>query len=252
MKNFTSKTLNRTFEAIIFSPGLVKQGGTSPHDKYHKTEESFASAVDAEKKGKAAPRAAQQNSGGSLAAIVPFEALEIEKVDAENGYTVGEIFQQAEKLNGKKISVRGKVVKFTPMIMDRNWIHLQDGTGNAMENQHDLGQSPSHLHIGAYPLPVQKIRRLAESVEKLVFIEEGDPIIETKLRGILPEVMPMSGKLDGTVPRRGELNPDNIRPSLGLAPRAAEAEAARLPARPPQLCQGCPHADTYRAIKEAC
>ncbi len=138
MKNFTSKTLNRTFATIIFSPGLVNRGGASTHSKFHKTEESFAGAVDAEKKEMPAPQTTQQNSGGSLAAIVPFEALEIEKAAAENGYTVGEIFQQAEKLNGKKISVRGKVVKFTPMIMGRNWIHLQDGTGNAMKNQHDL------------------------------------------------------------------------------------------------------------------
>ncbi len=137
MKNFTSKTLKRTFDTIIFSPGLEKSDATSPHSTtFHKTEDSFTNAVKAENTVSRTNR--KNTSGGSLAAIVPFESLNIRKVAAENGYTVDEIFQNAEKLNGKEITVRGKVVKFSPMIMGRNWVHLQDGTGNAMKNEHDL------------------------------------------------------------------------------------------------------------------
>lgn len=56
---------------------------------------------------------------------------------AESG-TIGEIFAAKEKLEGKEISVRGKVMKFSPMIMGRNWVHLQDGTGEAASGSNDL------------------------------------------------------------------------------------------------------------------
>lgn len=142
MKNFTSTTLNRTFDTVIFSPGLTNKTTTSPHATVQPTEDSFAAAVkaeeEAEEKQAQMPLAGQGQSGGSLGAIVPFEGLVIEKAQAENGYSVGEIFTKAEELNGKEVTVRGKVLKFSPMIMGRNWVHIQDGTGNAMKNQHDL------------------------------------------------------------------------------------------------------------------
>lgn len=56
---------------------------------------------------------------------------------AESG-TIGEIFANKEKLKGKEISVRGKVMKFSPMIMGKNWVHLQDGTGEAASATNDL------------------------------------------------------------------------------------------------------------------
>ena len=42
------------------------------------------------------------------------------------------------ELNGKTVVVRGKIMKVSPRIMGRNWIHLQDGTGNPDKNTHDL------------------------------------------------------------------------------------------------------------------
>jgi indolepyruvate ferredoxin oxidoreductase alpha subunit len=51
------------------------------------------------------------------------------------------------------------------------------------------------------------------------------------------------------------LDPDNVRAALGLPPRSTAAvsgiSAAALPPRPPQLCKGCPHANSYEAIKAA-
>ncbi|MBW2519369.1 MAG: nucleotide-binding protein, partial [Deltaproteobacteria bacterium] len=48
---------------------------------------------------------------------------------AEGGQTVADIFAQKDELTGKPVTVRGKVVKFSPEIMGKNWIHIQDGTG---------------------------------------------------------------------------------------------------------------------------
>ncbi|AEF81585.1 thiamine pyrophosphate-dependent enzyme [Leadbettera azotonutricia] len=139
------------------------------------------------------------------------------------------------------------------------------------ENLEDLiahrgGKIPARLHIGAYPFPVGKIRKLCEKAKELLIIEEGQPFIEERLRGLLPNAIPVSGKLDpwdrggaGVVNRTGELDPDNVRISLGLDPKPSVLTGADgspavklppLPGRPPQLCQGCPHGDSYETIKK--
>jgi indolepyruvate ferredoxin oxidoreductase alpha subunit len=136
------------------------------------------------------------------------------------------------------------------------------------ENLADLtvmrnGKVPARLHIGAYPLPEKLIRELCASSQKIMIIEEGQPFIEEKLRGILPQSTEILGRLNnessdnkkGIIPRTGELDPDNVRSALGLPPRPSTAvtglDQASLPGRPPQLCKGCPHADSYDTIKKA-
>lgn len=112
-KNFKSKTLKRTFDRIIFSLGPVQNKGV---------------------KGK--PQ--QTVIPGSKEAMVAPENIKIDKAAGANAYTVAELFAQKVKLNGKKVVVKGKVVKVSQWIMKRNWIHLQDGTGSADKNNHDL------------------------------------------------------------------------------------------------------------------
>lgn len=55
-------------------------------------------------------------------------------VKAKGGYTVEELFAKKDTLNGKKVTVRGKVVKFNSGIMGKNWAHLQDGSGGQTTN----------------------------------------------------------------------------------------------------------------------
>jgi len=125
------------------------------------------------------------------------------------------------------------------------------------ENRPELNSFVPYLHIGQYPLPVGKIRALAASVETLVVLEEGYPFIERLLRGILPSSGPaIKGKMDSTIPAAGELTPENVRPALGLpaiigTSATASVGGQALPVRPPQLCAGCPHGDSYNAVKEA-
>jgi aspartyl/asparaginyl-tRNA synthetase len=66
------------------------------------------------------------------------DELKVDKAEGENGRTVEQCFAEAEQLDGKAVRVRGKVVKFSPEIMGKNWIHLQDGSGDPMKNTHDL------------------------------------------------------------------------------------------------------------------
>jgi indolepyruvate ferredoxin oxidoreductase alpha subunit len=108
------------------------------------------------------------------------------------------------------------------------------------------------LHIGAYPLPVKKIRQSCVNSREILVIEEGQPFIEEKLAGILDAGKVIHGKLDGTLPPSGELDADIVRRGLGLdpLPTADLPEGLTVPGRPPQLCQGCPHIDSYTVIKD--
>ncbi len=95
MPNFTSKTLNKTFDEIVFARLSGEPTAVSPMQPVPET---------------------------------PVGDEPIEK--AADGYTVAEVFANKETLNGKLIKVRGRVVKVSQAIMNRNWIHLKDGTGD--------------------------------------------------------------------------------------------------------------------------
>jgi len=121
-----------------------------------------------------------------------------------------------------------------------------------VENLDDLGYPPSHLHIGAYPVPVEAVRRLMAHVSRVLVLEDGYPYVERMLRGIIPPDVEVIGKESGAVPPDGELTPDIVRRALGLRQRRGLAVPdIPLPGRPPQLCTGCPHADSFDAIKLA-
>jgi hypothetical protein len=115
MGQFTSRSLNRTFDSILFSGGLVKP----------------SQAVDKEAEKKKAHESVPELK-------VDLANIKVEKAKGENAYTVGELFAKATELDSKKISVRGKVVKVSKGIMGRNWLHLRDGSGNAAEETNNL------------------------------------------------------------------------------------------------------------------
>ena len=104
MKNFHSESLNKTFESILFVDDISK----TPH--------------------KTAERMPHPN--------VQSKREEIKVEPLKDGYTIAKIFNEKESLAGKKVKVKGKVVKYNQGIMKRNWIHIQDGTGE--QGKHDL------------------------------------------------------------------------------------------------------------------
>ena len=148
MQNFFSKSLDRTFPEIIFSPGLAGKGAI-PQGMPPATEtgaESFSQALSTEG-GTGAPASGDMITG-SKKAVVEFAEIKVDKAPGENSYTVAEIFSKATELNGQTIVVKGKVMKVSPRIMGRNWIHIQDGTGNPEESTHDLVITTS-VEVGA-------------------------------------------------------------------------------------------------------
>ncbi len=105
------------------------------------------------------------------------------------------------------------------------------------------------LKISQYPIPVEQVQRLFAECDEVMLFEEGYPFIEAKLRGLLGDRdTTIHGRLDGTVPRTGELNPGVVAQALGLLIRVGLPQSDILVGRPPALCPGCPHADTYRAL----
>lgn len=112
------------------------------------------------------------------------------------------------------------------------------------------------LKISQYPLPVNAIKKLSDEVKALLVVEEGQPLIERQLRGILNLRANVYGKLDNTLPRTGELNPDSLadailklRPDTQGLHKPNEPKVPEIVApRPPALCQGCGHRDVYHAL----
>lgn len=110
------------------------------------------------------------------------------------------------------------------------------------------------LRIGAYPLPVKKLRRLIDASSEVWFVEEGYPFIERYVSALgLFREKPLKGRMTGELPRWGELSPDVLKQAFGV-PVAPSLQLPGLDevlvARPPRLCDACPHGDAYTAIKE--
>ena len=109
MKNYHSKTLDRTFDVVYFAGNIVVAG----------TEQATSQLTEEH------PGSTQKNISASPSANVDFS--EIKKPGG--GKTIAEIYNEKGDLAGKEVMVRAKVVKFSSNIMGKNWIHLQDGTG---------------------------------------------------------------------------------------------------------------------------
>jgi hypothetical protein len=116
MTDFESKAMGRTFDEIV-----------------------FASAVSTETGGLNEPvknmGATHKNAGAQTAAV---PVAKVTKATGPSGRTVAEVYAQKTQLAGKKVDVRGTVVKYNSGIMDRNWIHLRDGSGSAQNASNDL------------------------------------------------------------------------------------------------------------------
>ncbi|MCO6438936.1 MAG: indolepyruvate ferredoxin oxidoreductase [Phycisphaerae bacterium] len=110
----------------------------------------------------------------------------------------------------------------------------------------------SLLKIGAYPIPVGLVRQLVDHCGEILVVEDGYPYIETQLRGLLgiPGKL-IRGKRSGQLPLSGELSADLVRVALGMQSLATPDAQIDLPGRPPALCKGCPHCDTFAALVDA-
>ena len=114
MKDFHSASLKRDFPLIYFTSHVDLEG------------QPAAPAM--------MPGHGQPAEGAAAAAPMPMTKV----VPAAGGVSVADVWSKRAELAGKSVTVRGRVVKFNGGILDRNWIHIQDGTGSAKDGSNDL------------------------------------------------------------------------------------------------------------------
>jgi len=114
MTNFESKTLKKTFDRIVF--GNLAGTGT----------------------GATAQGGDVGNVHGSVSQAPDVGDVKVAKAQGPDARTVAELFGKKAELKDKPVTLRGKVVKFTPEVMGKNWVHLRDGTGSAADNTNDV------------------------------------------------------------------------------------------------------------------
>ena len=120
-----------------------------------------------------------------------------------------------------------------------------------MENYPEGNLSYPLLKIGQYPVPTDMVNKLYEECDELIIMEDGYPILEELVRGFLNKGKVIKGRLDGTIPRDGELNPNIVARALGLTDEIGEPIPPFVVGRPPSLCKGCSHMDSFLALNEA-
>ncbi len=113
MEQFASQTLGRTFDRIYFG-ALEPVGG------------AVAGSAPATLGPAGAPAA-------DIAVVGP-----IARAEGNDARTINELWQNKEELAGSTVRVRGVVVKYNAAVMGKNWIHLQDGSGDAAHGTHDM------------------------------------------------------------------------------------------------------------------
>jgi len=127
MRNFESKTLKRTFDTIVFgtlqAPGAAAAApATPPH-------------------GGGGTMAAAGGMGamhGSMAKSIDVPVAKVAKAEGPAGRTVAEVNADRVALKDKPVAIRAQVVKVTPEVMGKNWIHLRDGSGSAGDGSNDV------------------------------------------------------------------------------------------------------------------
>ncbi|MDO4845549.1 MAG: indolepyruvate ferredoxin oxidoreductase subunit alpha [Oscillospiraceae bacterium] len=109
-----------------------------------------------------------------------------------------------------------------------------------------FGDEVSILKLGmTNPLPEKLIRDFVAKVDRLVVVEELDPIIEEHVRAL---GIPVEGS--ELLPRIGEFSQNLVAKALGKAPHTGKALDEAIPPRPPVMCAGCPHRGMFYTLKK--
>ncbi|OGE82965.1 MAG: indolepyruvate ferredoxin oxidoreductase [Candidatus Delongbacteria bacterium GWF2_40_14] len=119
-----------------------------------------------------------------------------------------------------------------------------------MENYNDSPCPYPVLKVSQYPLPRKQVEKISSECKQLVILEEGAPMIEEMLKGYLGNCLNIRGRLDGTLPRDGELNPNLVLRALTGKITEMKTVPQIVAARPPKFCNGCGHIDAYNALNE--
>ena len=145
MKDFQSKTLDKTFDIILFGLPSIKgqaikaQAGIMPSEKMPgKTMSGMPPGMMPGSMPGSMPQGSTPNAMGASQPKIILKDIKVSKATGKDAYSVEEVYSQKKALSKKTVTVRAKVVKFLPSVMGKNWIHIQDGTGSAETETHDI------------------------------------------------------------------------------------------------------------------
>lgn len=141
MTDFESPTLKRKFASIVFGT-LVQPGGAMPAAMAATGDSPHGGAMGAMGAMGSSPHASGMG-GNEPAASAPI--AKVAKAEGPDARTVEEIWAQKDALKGKRVVVRGVVVKYSSNIMGKNWIHLRDGSGSADKKNDDITVTTTSL-----------------------------------------------------------------------------------------------------------
>jgi len=137
MKEFESASLNRKFDLVVFGT-LVGPAGTGLAGAPNTTPPAGTPPGHPVAAAGSMPAMPGMGGTGSGASKIEPGEIKVAKAAGADGRTVEEIWTTRTSLKDKQVVVRGKVVKFLPEIMGKNWIHLQDGSGSAENRTNDI------------------------------------------------------------------------------------------------------------------
>ncbi len=145
MKDFHSKTLEKTFDIILFAvlseecPFKESEGESVSEMPSGMMPGKMPSAMMSPDSMPHGAMPAMGDSSRKSGAVL--QDIKVSKAVGEDAYTIEEIYSKKEELSQKTITVRAIVVKFMPQIMGKNWLHIQDGTGSAEKGNNDIAVS---------------------------------------------------------------------------------------------------------------
>ena len=121
------------------------------------------------------------------------------------------------------------------------------GFNYVMEVRESYGLNFPVLKIGQYPLPDGLIHSFTDHFDEVLVVEEGYPVYEELLKGYFGNPT-FRGRLDGALPRTGELSPDALAKALGVGAVTETTIPDLVAPRPPMLCPGCSHRDVFEEL----
>ena len=158
-------------------------------------------------------------------------------------------FVEESNAAGHNVYVKGTKPEKAILTTGIAYNYLMENKG--LKAKGDRFEGASILKITQYPLPEGLIEQMvADGMKELLVIEEGQPVVEELICGMIPSSVLVKGRLTGDLPRMGELSPDCVRAALGMKALETREKEAIVVGRPPALCQGCGHRDMYAALNE--
>ncbi len=130
MQKFESKTLKRTFDEVYF--------GTLTADGSDANQNGAGAAPPMGAAGAAAPGGDPHAGMAMPAPSAPIKVGKVEKASGPDSYTIAEAWAKKDALAGKTVTIRGVVVKYNAQVMGKNWLHLQDGSGDEKKGDNDI------------------------------------------------------------------------------------------------------------------